>query len=107
MLEAIPYLFGVMCLMGALLFWLTLKLNRTIRGAYAGHWPELREPGTFAASFRDSLAMQRWLYRRDYVSSGDPKLIRLCDTIRISSGIYLAVFAATVAVMLWSFPSVS
>ena len=51
--------------------------------------------------------MQRWLYRRDYVSSGDPKLIKLCDTIRISSVIYLAVFAATVAAMLWSFSSIS
>ena len=105
--EAIPYLFRVMCLMGALLSWLTLKLNRTIRGAYAGRWPELREPSILTANLRDSLAMQRWLYRRDYVSSGNLKLIKLCDTIRISSGIYLAVFAATVAAMLWSLSSIS
>lgn len=101
--EAIPYLFGVMCLMGALLFWLSLKLNRAIRGTYAGRWPELREPGMFTASISDSFAMQRWLYRRDYVCSGDPNLIKLCDTIRISSVLYLAVFVTTVATLLWSF----
>lgn len=101
--EAIPYLFGVMCLKGALLFWLSLKLNRAIRGTYAGRWPEMRELGMSTASISDSFAMQRWLYRRDYVCSGDPNLIKLCDTIRISSGLYLAVFVTTVATLLWSF----
>lgn len=96
-----PYVFGIFCTMAAVQAWLSLKLHRTIRGRYAGLWPELGKPGIFSNTFQGWIAMTRWLRRGAYRDTGDAAFIRLCEAIRISTRLYYLVFVVAVVSILW------
>jgi hypothetical protein len=93
-----------LCVLAVVQAWLSLKLNRALRGEYAGRWPELGPVGVFfSGSVRDPCAKLRWLYRKDYASADHPEFMKLCDTIRVSTTIYLGALIAMIALLLSKF----
>lgn len=99
--KAIPYVFGIFCVMAAVQAWLSVKLHRAIRGKHANIWPELGRPGALSNTFSGSIAMSQWLRRGVYRESQDAELIRLCDAIRVSTRLYYLVFAIVIAMILF------
>jgi hypothetical protein len=90
-----PLFFFILLPVAAIGFVLHVRFLRALRSRHESVWEALGSPTPFANnSMSNSLAVIRYLWRKDYETIDDPAFVSLARMLRIFSIAYLIFFVA-------------
>ena len=98
--DLFPFFFFTLLALFVAGFGLQRAFLARLRKQHPQTWEALGSPTLFLNnSIRNSLAVQRFIWRREYRTLGDPKTARLADLLRICQAAYILILIAFVIVL--------